>query len=85
MKKSYSKPQIVFESFTLSTDIASGCNLTNVNQASASAGCGLWVDDFDVLFNMGTGSACSVGPDDGQNNTICYHNPDDYAKVIFVS
>ena len=73
MKKVYEKPAIVFESFTMSTNIASGCenptNLPSWNQ------CGL---DFSGLMVFMTGM---TGCEDIQVNEgdsfdgICYHVP----------
>ena len=86
MKKSYSKPQIMFESFALSTNIAVGCNLVDVTPVAKENGCGLIISDrvnSGVLFNQDFG--CTITGDDGSYNTICYHNPDGYADVIFTS
>ena len=73
MKKAYSKPIITFESFTLSTNIAAGCEFR--------------VNSGDLLF-PGVGFVfvqnCDypVGTDDGQYNGICYHVPIDTANVF---
>ena len=86
MKKAYSKPQIMFENFTLSTNIALGCNLLNVSHAPKEQGCGLIISDRKdkgVLFN--STYDCSINADDGNYNGICYHVPEDYAQVIFTS
>lgn len=73
MKKTYEKPQILFESFTLSTSINGGCekptNLPSQNQ------CGL---DFSGLMVFMTGmTGCQdiqIGEGDSFDG-ICYHVP----------
>lgn len=67
MKKPYSKPEIYFESFSLSQNIAAGCEVTDPHD--------------ERLYFTGEGfaftSACDVNMDngggDGEFNTICYH------------
>ncbi len=83
MKKAYSKPQIQFEDFTLSTNIAGDCEVpTNLPSNST---CGL---DFSgvTVFLEGMGG-CTLEVDnlggDGEFNQICYHVP--YGQNIFNS
>ncbi len=76
MKKVYSKPEIMFEDFTLSTSIAGGCdvqtNLPSQNQ------CGMDFSGLTVFMTGMTGctdiAVENVGGD-GQWNEICYHVP----------
>ena len=79
MKKSYTKPVILFESFMLSTNIASGCG----NQAELLAAdyeCGKIFSNGQSVFMEGM-YGCNdvkVVPDrdgDGQWGTFCYHIP----------
>ena len=75
MKKTYSKPQIMFEAFTLSTNIAAGCGI-KTKLMDRSGGCG-WQPDprAEVIFNFGVqGSDCEVGPGE-MYNELCYDNP----------
>lgn len=76
MKKIYTKPEIMFEDFTLSNAIASGCeektNLPSSNQ------CGM---DFSgmTVFMDGMSGCTDIKVDnvggDGEFNGICYHVP----------
>lgn len=71
MKKTYAKPQIVFESFQLTANIAGGCN-TGPNSAD-EATCGYNDNGWIVFQNS---AVCNVlaGPD-GNYNRLCYHVP----------
>lgn len=75
MKKVYSKPEIVFESFSLSQNIAAGCEFI-----SDVKGGGLNFGSFVLFFNdasspcTGDGRVTSEGGD-GQYDKICYHVP----------
>lgn len=76
MKKVYSKPEIMFEDFTLTTNVASGCDVpTNLPSQNE---CGM---DFSgvVVFMTGMTGCTGVQIDptapngDGEYNGICYH------------
>lgn len=78
MKKIYHKPQIVFESFTMSTNIAGDCEPPFVNNASkgvctVNGNGGLAI--FDDLV-----SACNANPEEMGGiadhwDGLCYHVP----------
>ena len=76
MKKAYAKPEIIFESFSLSQNIAAGCEVITDTQSRGT--CGLeWGPDILFLDSMGNvctgnGKVTSVGGD-GEANGICYH------------
>ena len=76
MKKFYTKPEIMFDSFTLSTNIAGDCE-EKMNLPSNSS-CGL---DFSglMVFLDGMGGCTNIKVDnvggDGEFNGICYHVP----------
>lgn len=73
MKKAYSKPDIVFEDFSLSTNIAAGCEaLANFPQGD----CG-YVFAPDVVIFMEERHGCTTEVETGEYNGICYHNPSD--------
>lgn len=82
MKKTYMKPEIMFEDFTLTTNIAAGCEVQDVN-ASTINSCGLDFSGVPVFIEGMTGCAGGIEvPDpnntgDGQDpyTSICYHNP----------
>lgn len=74
MKKAYTKPEIVFESFSLSQNIAAGCE--EKTNTPAQGQCGI---EFgaEILFLDTAGSLCTdkiknVGGD-GEYNGLCYH------------
>ena len=76
MKKAYSKPVIIFESFSTSQNIAAGCEVKTNTPAQGK--CGIeW--GTEILFLDSVGSLCTgdsrvtdVGGD-GESNGICYH------------
>lgn len=74
MKKTYSKPQILFEDFTLNTSIAGDCE--EKTNTPAQRQCGL---DFGagVVF-LEAAKYCTIdvpdnGNGDGEYNGLCYH------------
>ena len=84
MKKTYTKPVIMFESFALSTNIAAGCEF----EANFSSGnCGYVVNsprgERVVFVDSSTGCTSRVQYDYNyqdfvlikDNNQICYHVP----------
>ena len=81
MKKTYTKPQILFEDFALSTSISAGCEL-ETPEPSYFENCGYNVDPRlpDIIFLQGT--QCNRYPDDGLYNGFCYHNPTDAANLF---
>ena len=79
MKKAYTKPEILFEDFSLSTCIAVTCTYKTDLQTIESS-CG-WSDPrnpANVLFVQGM-TGCPNGP---ANDNICYHVPDGIPNVF---
>ena len=78
MKKLYTKPQVVFENFSLSTNIAS-CEV-HANADRGSCGCefipGL------TLFVSDIGKCVIMAEDGVDNDGLCYHNPSDIYNVF---
>ena len=71
MKKTYAKPQIVFESFQLTANIAGDCN-TRPNSTN-EATCG-YNDNGWIIFQSNT--VCNFPiRQDGIYDRICYHVP----------
>lgn len=69
MKKAYSKPQIVFESFELTTSIAAGCSII------------ISKEDIDIEQSWNPG----LFTDDMNCSSVnCYHVPGD-SDAIFTS
>ena len=71
MKKTYAKPQIVFESFQLTANIAGDCN-TRPNSAN-EATCG-YNDNGWIVFQNDAVCNFPAVPD-GKHNGLCYHVP----------
>lgn len=84
MKKTYTKPQIALERFTLSTNIAGDCEKKTNNPSNST--CGL--DFSGLMVFLDTMAGCTdikvdnVGGD-GEFNEICYHVP--YGENLFNS
>lgn len=81
MKKTYAKPQIVFESFQLTANIAGGCN-TRPNITN-EATCGYKDNGWIVFQNSAVCIDVQVDPD-GEYNGLCYHVPTG-DKSVFTS
>lgn len=73
MKKVYIKPEILFESFTLSTNIAGDCDHKNSLQ-SEKAQCGLEFGG-DIIYLTGIQGCLEEYDTDGAVSGICYHVP----------
>ncbi len=85
MKKAYSKPQIMFEDFTLTTNIAAGCEVKT--ETPSWNQCGVDASGVNVFLTGMTGcEGFPVTPDgggDGSFGNICYHVP--YGENLFNS
>jgi len=85
MRKTYEKPEILFESFASSTNIAANCKTIIDTQARNQ--CGYLVPgDNNSLLSVFTGDlpkvcttseATDANGADGAYNGICYHAPYD--------
>lgn len=78
MRKTYTKPKFLFESFMMSTSIAAGCE-EKTKLPSLEAQCGFMPDPRDdswVIFNAEPN--CTSTPAE-QFDKLCYHIPsEDY-------
>ena len=73
MKRKYTKPDIVFESFSMSTSIAAGCE-KRVNFAQEV--CAVPTSTpFVNVFVETYGSLCDTYPSNDQYDGFCYHIP----------
>jgi hypothetical protein len=72
MKKTYSKPDIFFEDFSLSTNIAAGCELFPTDYIGDT-----FVVEFGGNILLSAGPHCTSAIQDGKNefNNLCYHVP----------
>lgn len=83
MKKAYVKPEIVFESFSLSQCIAAGCEITDpkdplllVTGAGLNGGDGYaFSTSCDVDYTNGGG--------DGEYGSVCYHVPGETLNFFY--
>ena len=70
MKKAYSKPEIYFDSFELSANIAAGCEVITKNQTQGT--CAYVVAGKSFFVEI---AACTTTPQDNELNNLCYHVP----------
>lgn len=73
MKKSYVKPEILFESFSLSTNIAGDCE--NIITNSTEGVCAYETTGGIATFTDSI-NACDFTSSDGKADGFCYHVPD---------
>ena len=76
MKKRYAKPQIVFENFALSTNIAGDCEVKNNLQgrdACPYTVSTIFHGDRNIFITEPSG--CTTIEADGDYNGLCYHVP----------
>lgn len=82
MKKVYGKPEISFEDFAFSNNIAGGCGTVSTqgmkdsctrygNYSSPETGCE-FIDNGYTFFNA-SGHDCLFTPQDEDPNGLCYH------------
>lgn len=79
MKKIYAKPEISFESFLMSTNIAGDCETPFVNNATKGV-CPVLGSGGVSVFDSKVGTACKYTPEGmgGEKdiwNGLCYHVP----------
>ena len=70
MKRPYTKPDILFDSFSMSESIASCEVEANFQKGS----CGVTMTESIVLFSNSV-TVCSWPVEDGQFDGLCYHVP----------
>lgn len=81
--KKYIKPIIVFESFTLSTNIAADCNVMT-NDYIDFHSCGIWFDGLGFMFTSDWAGCVENPPpaDGGEFYGFCYHYPSDDTRLF---
>jgi hypothetical protein len=79
VKKEYRKPFIVFESFTLSTNIAGDCG-TIINNSSRNI-CP-YITRTGLSVFMENINGCTTLDDDGDYNGYCYNVPIDELSLF---
>lgn len=85
MKKTYSKPEILFESFTMSTNIAAGCEKIVGNPSKGS--CAVNSSGGISVFDATVGAACAftpgdMGTEEDMYDGFCYHVPTEYNNLF---
>lgn len=93
MKKAYRKPDIMFESYSLSANIAGNCysnNLhtenTNCMQSATFANgesC-VYYDNGYAVFTQ-SGGGCETCPQNDKYGNLCYHVSEGAAGIMFSS
>lgn len=79
MKKHYSKPDILFEDFSLCTSIAAGCGVKN--DLASYGVCGYDWEGSTVFVDGVNGCIIQIG-DTGKNDGPCYHNPSESTRLF---
>ena len=86
MKKTYTKPQISFESFLMSTNIAAGCEFKTSQMAEGACGykpSDRWTGpNVFVSASTGCGTTYPNGEYSDGKDVICYHNPTDLNNLF---
>lgn len=79
MKKTYAKPHIMFEDFSLSTSIAVACEYKAKHTEYSCA----YEDEFleQIIFTAEV-STCETKMADGAYNEICYHVPLESSNIF---
>lgn len=80
MKKNYSKPEIVFEDFSLCTSIAANCEFKNNGPSSNQ--CGYQPEGLPYTIFLTGMSGCARKYTDGGYNGICYHVPSEDSNLF---
>ena len=83
MKKTYCKPIIMFENFTLSTKIAGDCEVKISNQSRNSCA---YIEKFgknETSFFTDAVGACLTTEQDGEGHDgLCYHVPGEAYNIF---
>ena len=81
MKKTYSKPDIAFESFSLCVNIAA-TNCAKIVQTFADGHCGLNFGGRWLFMTNVDGCQCKIEDGSPIANYLCYHIPTDGMTVF---
>lgn len=76
MKKTYMKPEVYFENFELSANIATGCGWSIEH---AQGHCWKGIESFQDLNIFLDAPTCKSTPDE---NGLCYHNSSDATRIF---
>ena len=78
MRKAYTKPKIMFESFVTSTNIAAGCEETT-DLESAEMNCNFRPNPRrpDWIIFSSEPQGCTSTPSESGYDELCYHTPEE--------
>ena len=79
MKSIYVSPEIMYEDFSLSSNIAVGCEFTEIN---ATQDVCAYESDLGSVFTDSVGAACAFKPQDGIYDGLCYHVPTEASNIF---
>ena len=79
MKKVYTKPEIMFDNFSLTTNIASVCEVKIEGPTQGT--CGLRWGATTIFVEKASGCAKQVKDGEGYNG-LCYHVPNQAYNVF---
>lgn len=80
MKKVYEKPEIVFENFSLSTNIAADCEV-RANTQSNFDSCGVAFSGDVIFISKESGCSTCISFDD-EYGGMCYHVPSEENNIF---
>ncbi len=80
MKKRYAKPEIMFEDFTLSTNIAGNCEQKTYLPSNNT--CGMDFSGLKVFMSGMTGCEDIQVSEGDSFDGICYHTPTDLNNLF---
>ena len=85
MKKIYSKPEIIFEDFTLSENIAGNCKIKTHTPSQGTCAF-TYEDEFGGAVALFTQKVVACGTDDlfeeDGTDGFCYHVPSDTSNLF---
>ena len=77
MKKTYTKPEISFESFLMSSNIAANCE--EKTSLPSQGMCGFPIDRTQYILFSSSATGCNLTKVPSQYDGLCYHVPsEDY-------
>jgi hypothetical protein len=79
MKKAYSKPEIMFEDFSLSTNVAAGCTFKTDTKSEGDCGYPNSLGTGTIFTEAANGCKYHV-PDN--NDSLCYHVPNEHSDIF---
>jgi hypothetical protein len=81
MKKTYEKPDIMYENFSMSTNIAAGCE-AKANYLEYACGVKWGEGAFTLFTDLILACKTKVVDGSGEYDSLCYHNPSSENNVF---